>query len=393
MLLAAYSQISRARVHHPIVRPFLGAASVFLVILYIDAAVLSRWTFETKSPTSALGGLDPGIRDPDRNEDANTPTSTKSTSTQPGIFAARLLFGFKIALQSRFPRTVWAAKSMPDFPQAIVPSRASFLIRNVLRCASYILLLRLVNSLGDPSQNPTLFSSTKIPLAGNVIHPRTSPSAYIDLAQLGSRLLGVLGYWTVQYLIINLLYDILATFSVALHITNVDVWPPVFGRHNETWSLRQFWGRFYHQLIRRGCSSIAHLITYPCLKLRKGSLPARYVFMAVVFAVSAIFHLLSDIAIGIPAHESGAVIFFCCQTPAIMFEDAAKALFQQLAGRIGGVTTRKKHKISYSEMSLSERVLIKALGYLWVLIWLTCISPVWIYPAMRRDTGIPLVPF
>lgn len=242
MLLAVYSQLSRPRVHHPIARPFLGAASVFLVILYIDAAVLSRWTFETKSPTSPLGGLDPRIRDPDQNKDANTSIGTKSTSTQSERFAERLVFGFKIALQSRFPRTVWAAESTPDFPQAIVPSRASFLTRNVLKCALYIFLLRLGNSLGDPSQNATLFSSTNIPLAGNIIYPRTSPSIYIDLAQLGSRLLGVLGYWTVQYLIINLLYDILATLSVALHITNVDVWPPVFGRHNQAWSLRQFWG-------------------------------------------------------------------------------------------------------------------------------------------------------
>lgn len=151
--------------------------------------------------------------------------------------------------------------------------------------------------------------------------------------------------------------------------------------------------RFYHQLIRRGCSSIAHLITYPCLRLRRGTLSARYVFMAVAFAVSAIFHLLSDIALGIPMHESGAVLFFCCQTPAIMFEDAAKALFQRLSGKIGSVAARKKNKISYSELSLPDRVLVRALGYSWVVIWLTCMSPVWIYPAMQRDTGIPLIPF
>lgn len=242
MLLAAYSQLSQPRVHHPIARPFLGAASVFLVILYIDAALLSRWTIESNSPTSPLGGLDPRLHDPDQNENVNTSTSTKSTSKQSGRLSARLAFGFNIALQSRFPCTVWAAKNIPDFPQSIVPSRASFLIRNILRCSSYVLLLRLVHSLGDSSQNGTLFSSTKIPLAGNIIHPRTSPSTYIDVAQLSARLLGVLGYWTVQYLIINLLYDILATLSVTFHITNVDVWPPVFGRLNEAWSLRQFWG-------------------------------------------------------------------------------------------------------------------------------------------------------
>lgn len=231
MLLAAYSQLSHPRVQHPIARPFLGAASVFLVIMYIDAALLSRWTFDAGRPTSSLGGLDPSLGRHDSTSAGSTSTSGPSRRA-----VARLRFGFDVALQSRFPGTPWAAKNTPGFARSRVPSRAWFLARNVLECALCIFLLRLSSSLGDPSQSAVLFSSARIPLAGNIIilDPSASPLSWIDLEQLGTRLLGVLGYWTVQYLIINLLYGSLATLAVALHITGVDVWPPVFGRLDES---------------------------------------------------------------------------------------------------------------------------------------------------------------
>jgi hypothetical protein len=112
----------------------------------------------------------------------------------------------------------------------------------LLKITISTLILRMGNSLSDPRQNAVLFSSAKIPVVGNIIDPTAGWPSCIDWEQLHIRFLAVLGYLTVQYLIINLLYDFLAVFSVALHITEVDVWPPVFGRLDEAWSLRQFWG-------------------------------------------------------------------------------------------------------------------------------------------------------
>jgi hypothetical protein len=115
-------------------------------------------------------------------------------------------------------------------------------------------------------------------------------------------------------------------------------------------------------------------------------------FMSLVFAVSAVFHLLSDIALGIPVHESGALVFFCCQTPAIMLEDLVLAIARRLAVSLRFGIMRHE-KFSSDTLPPSVRVSIRAVGYLWVIAWLTCMSPVWIYPAMRRDTGVPLIPF
>ena len=100
--------------------------------------------------------------------------------------------------------------------------------------------------------------------------------------------------------------------------------------------------------------------------------------MAMVFTVSGIFHLLSDISQGIPKDESGAMQFFGMQTLGIMFEDAVQALFIRVRG---------------SENAIGSRLIGRVAGYLWVVAWLSWTSPIWIYPIMSRDTGTPIVPF
>jgi hypothetical protein len=242
MLLAAHSQLAEERVQHPIARTFLGAASVFLVVMYVDATLLSRWTFDAKGPTSFLGGLDPNLGRSGQGKEQDSTKGSETTESRSRNVAARLRFGFYVALQSRFPCTPWGVKHTQGFLSSEIPSRASFIAPILLKITICTLILRMGSSLGDPSQNAVLFSPTKVPLVGNIIDPTAGWSSCIDWEQLHIRLLAVLGYWTVQYLVINLLYDCLAVFAVALHITEVDVWPPVFGRGDEAWSLRQFWG-------------------------------------------------------------------------------------------------------------------------------------------------------
>ena len=112
--------------------------------------------------------------------------------------------------------------------------------------------------------------------------------------------------------------------------------------------------------------------------MNQGGVVARYAFTMLVFTVSGVFHSLSDISQGIPLGESGAMRFFCIQAAGIMFEDAAQALFNRLRG---------------GEMTDKSRRATRAAGYLWVVAWLSWTSPIWIYPAMARDKGAPLVPF
>ena len=100
--------------------------------------------------------------------------------------------------------------------------------------------------------------------------------------------------------------------------------------------------------------------------------------MFLVFAVSGVFHFLGDIAQGICGHESGAMHFFCTQALGIMFEDMAQALLRRLVG------AKPIAKFGF---------FTRTVGYIWLVAWLTWTSPIWIYPAMQRDKGEPIVPF
>lgn len=238
--LAAKAQLSRIDdVYYPVARAFLGSASIFLVVLYVDAALLSRWTYEAQGPTSSLGGLNPG-------DSSKQPTSSKcglpneETSPSPDTlnsFVSRLRFGFSVSLQSRFPGTRWPVKNIPQFSRRhpeFIPTRTEFLMKSVLKCWLYVFILRLSTRLGNPEDSAIIFSSDRI-----IFFRRLND---ISAEETGSRVLGTLGYWTVQYFVIELLYSILAISAVSLHITGVTVWPPAFGSVDEAWSLRQFWG-------------------------------------------------------------------------------------------------------------------------------------------------------
>lgn len=104
----------------------------------------------------------------------------------------------------------------------------------------------------------------------------------------------------------------------------------------------------------------------------------RYVFTTLVFAVSGIFHTLCDVSQGISVYESGAMRFFCIQAIGIMFEDAFQAVSKELLR---------------GNKNMNLWIMERVVGYLWLVVWLAWTSPVWIYMAMQRDTGAPIVPF
>lgn len=100
-----------------------------------------------------------------------------------------------------------------------------------------------------------------------------------------------------------------------------------------------------------------------------------------MFAVSGIFHALSDVSQGIPLGESGAMRFFVLQAIGIMLEDAFQALI--FRGEPSGHQGR----------GMLGTVLERVGGPLWLVAWLTWTSPGWIYMFLQRDKGVPIIPF
>lgn len=129
---------------------------------------------------------------------------------------------------------------------------------------------------------------------------------------------------------------------------------------------------FWHQVMRQRLSALANLGTYHVLCLRKNTLLARYVFLFTAFAASGLFHGSSDIGAGIKWEENGAMRFFVTQALGIMVEDGVQAAFR---ARIA-----KRRRGQNESMSV-------AVGYAWVVIWISWTSPAFFYPKMSKQTG------
>ncbi len=371
LIYCAYLQTPYiTHVRNPVVRGVLANSPFVLTILYIDKALLSRWTFTARGPTSSLGGLQPVPED-------ETPNQSRKSHLGGGMangVGPRLHFGLGLSLQSRFAGTRWPVKNIPAFDKANpghVPSKARFLRAAVPKLALYVLILDLAGFLNRSSNNNVIFSAEQVPLFSRL--------GNVSGEDLITRTASILAFWSMQYIVIEVVYGAIAIAAVVSGLSATGAWPPVFGSLSDSYSLRQFWGCFYHQLVRRGCGSIAHALTYRLLGLNHGGFLGRYLFMLLTFAVSGAFHTFSDVSQGVPLRESGAVTFFCIQTVGIMIEDGVQALCPSSAGKTG-----REQRV---------HVLRRLAGYLWVVAWLVWTTPGWTYPMMRRDRGDRLLPF
>ncbi|KIL55060.1 hypothetical protein M378DRAFT_91442 [Amanita muscaria Koide BX008] len=152
---------------------------------------------------------------------------------------------------------------------------------------------------------------------------------------------------------LNMPHEVLGIVCVAAGITEPHQWVPFFGPISEIYSLRNFWGRFWHQNLRRPLASFGHLVAYKILNLKAGSLSAYLVQVYVGFAISGTIHLCGDyLALGNWAYQR-AFLFFMLQAVGIHIE----VLFTRW--------------FSFPKSW-------KWMGYVWVLTWFVYTLPGWV---------------
>ncbi len=106
------------------------------------------------------------------------------------------------------------------------------------------------------------------------------------------------------------------------------------------------------------------------------------------FLLSGILHLSTDAAIGIFFPQSGALAFFALQPLGILLEAGVAASYGALRRR-GGDAGAKGGDGDGMRWT-------KAVGYVWVVLWLAWTAPRWIYPSLCQFEGTPkdlVVPF
>lgn len=128
-------------------------------------------------------------------------------------------------------------------------------------------------------------------------------------------------------------------------------------------------------MFRQTFGGPAQFFVHDVLRLPPNTLIARYTKIFTTFFISGVLHLSGDIAVGIPLGESGSIRFFCMQALVIILEDSVQALYHRFFTKQVGTKSSRWGNLS------------KLIGYFWLWGFLIWSTPVWAYPAMRRNRG------
>ncbi|KZP03388.1 hypothetical protein FIBSPDRAFT_1017840, partial [Athelia psychrophila] len=178
---------------------------------------------------------------------------------------------------------------------------------------------------------------------------------------------------------LSLYYSLFALLSVAVGFYQPKDFPPVFGRWRDSYTLRRFWGRTWHQALRRVTVLIHRKIGKSVARAvgaQPGTNTSSYLQLYTAFIVSGLVHSAGDAMVGTDQFGS-SFMFFLVQAIAITGEDCVVG-----AARKAGWTTSSPA--------------LRAAGYVWVWCWFVYSAPLtvnWqIFMGMAKSEVLPISP-
>jgi hypothetical protein len=179
-----------------------------------------------------------------------------------------------------------------------------------------------------------------------------------------------------DYLTLSAQHDILAIIAVAANLDTGEEWPYLFGDIRQAYTVRRYWGRFWHLLIYRPCSALAGWFCAKALKLRRGHFVARYVHNGLVFILSGIMHVLAAWALDRDSCSRcgcwDSMWKYILQIGGIVAEETVEKLVSVGLMRLVPKAMRTSHWLVTFK---------KFVGYVWVLCWMIWVMEVTYIPS------------
>ncbi|KAF3924519.1 hypothetical protein ABW21_db0202499 [Orbilia brochopaga] len=196
--------------------------------------------------------------------------------------------------------------------------------------------------------------------------------------QLGYRVAITMLVWSLLIpLAVTLQYTFLSLVAVGTGLSEPRNWPPAFGSVKDSYTLRLFWGKFWHQTLRWHLSKPAQFITHAVLRLPHKGLAQRYVNILLVFMLSGVMHASQSYMMlqrqGNEVRQRSAVremAFFATMALGIMVEDGVQWLF-------------RSEKVRKGEQAEKFVLWKRVAGYIWVWGILIAVAPFIDYPKFR----------
>ena len=140
----------------------------------------------------------------------------------------------------------------------------------------------------------------------------------------------------------------------------------------------------WHSGLRNSFLGTANFFTFDVLRLRRGTLAARYVNLFLVFGISGVFHMSSDMTWGVTLADSVEHEFFLMQAVGITIEDFVEWVYRVVGPRRRpDLSEEKKTRPDGGRKGVETWQ--RLMGYFWVLSWLVFTTPRWSYQRMRID--------
>ncbi|KAJ4469066.1 membrane bound O-acyl transferase family-domain-containing protein [Lentinula edodes] len=279
----------------------------------------------------------------------------KNISEKP--FSTRFLWAWKLVLS---PRGIgWSHEPkdiLPPHPKA--QSRVSFISSQFLSTIPWIFI-------GDAA-NLALRNHPGFQLNGPSIS-NVGPFMRI----LNVWIFALPGAATLQ-----LQYKMFSIIATAAGFYRPEDWPELFGKWSDAYTIRRFWGRTWHQIMRRWVSAPGNIVAQRFLNLKQGTKISAYTKLFVAFLISGTIHQMCDYSL---QHRDfwagGSFTFFLSQAVMIILEDSFIAAGERLGIQAG----------SY----------VRILGYIWTLVWFAIALPIWLDPyfhdGMATSEGLSVI--
>ncbi|KAI0409013.1 membrane bound O-acyl transferase family-domain-containing protein [Xylaria palmicola] len=232
-------------------------------------------------------------------------------------------------------------------------------------------ILDLMDITSDPATTAKFFSLSKVGFFSRL--------SDVSVEEVFMRYFAAITFGVGLIAVQRDVYSMVAFFSVAAGLQDPADWPPFNGPLSETYSLRVFWSKFWHQINTHRLYVASNWLLHRLLRLPRGKLVVRYLRVCLVFILSGILHVAIDFASGISWRDSGALRFFSIQPVGIIIEDLFLSIYQSYRNR--------------NTPGVHVSTLQRCFGFLWVGLWIAWTVPAYMYPVLNSTEAGGVVPF
>ncbi|KAJ5581190.1 hypothetical protein N7450_007491 [Penicillium hetheringtonii] len=279
--------------------------------------------------------------------------------------SGHLYHTFEIMTMTRGIRTPREVKNVPRHPAyysrygAVVPV-GPFLLRQFVIMAWQFLIVDIFQFIGGQMEREPGFTDFDY----NAPLEKWIEYLFMNIAV----------WLLITRALIDCTYRFASIIFVGLGLDEPSNWRPVFGRMKDAYTLRNYWGKFWHQFLRMPFTSISNFLARDVLHLPRPSILERYTNTFIVFFLSGVMHWIFDVASEMPWEISLAIPFFVSFSLGIMIEDGAQYLWNQ----ISPPTISSNGEIQVPTWK-------KIVGAVWVLAWFTFFAS----PYLEQLTQLP----